>query len=584
MDNAVIGQIFRETGWLFELRDGASDASRSYERARQVMLNTTQHLGAEENWPPSVQDLPPNIREDLVALIHDGHSPTHEEARNSVNPGLFELLQLPDFSATRVRLLRDKLGIESIEDLENACHQGKVSELAEYDESTQTRMLDGITFWRSTADRHHLHIAWVKANPILEELRNLPDVIRCSASGCLRRWTETVPGISLLVSTMNTAAVLDYFGSRKDVMSVTARDETTISVVLSGGLRATLRVVSDRMFPFSLAKFTGNDAHYEALCQRAKDRGLHLNEFGLYRSTEATSDPKLRVNCLGEEDLYQKLDLDFIPPELREDQGEFAAAEEHRIPPLVEWTALRGSLHNHSDWSDGRQTLKEMASNAYDMGCSYWAVTDHSVTCFSGKGIDAKKLIAQINEIELVNQLYQDAERPFRLLSGIEMDIKAGGQLDFEDGILAQLDVVVASVHQSLGASEAEMTRRFIRAAENRQVHMLGHLSGRLLLQRDAAKVNHEAVIDACAETGTWIELNASPWRLDMDWRHWHYAREKGVKCVVNANAHRAEHGQYLLFGAHLARKGWLTKYDIVNTLPLKQLRAALLEKRTVRR
>lgn len=581
MDNAAIGQTFREIGWMLELRDGASEDSRSYERARQVLLKTTRHLADESQWPESVLGLPPGIRADLGALIADGESPRHNELRSSIAPGLFELLQLPDFSANRVRLLRDKLGIESVEDLENACHEHKIRGLAEYDESTETRMLDGITFWRSNADRHHLHIAWVKANPILEELRNLPGVIRCSAAGSLRRWKETVPGISLLVSTMDSAAVLEHFVSRRDVMKVTERDETTAHVVLSGGLRATLRVVSDRMFPFALAKYTGSEEHYQALRERAQERGMYLNEFGLSRSQSETDDPALRVRCHGEEDLYQRLDLDFIPPELRENNGEFEAAEGHHLPPLVEWTALRGSLHNHSDWSDGRQSLEEMASNAYDMGCSYWAVTDHSRTCFSGKGMDARHVIAQINEVELVNQLYQDAERPFRLLSGIEVDIKAGGVLDFDDEILAQLDVVVASVHQSLSASEAEMTKRFIRAAENGQVHMLGHLSGRLLLQREACKVNHEAVIDACAETGTWIELNASPWRLDMDWRHWRYAAEKGVKCVVNANAHRAEHGQYLLFGAHLARKGWLTKFDVVNTLPLKQLRNALLEKRT---
>ncbi|MGB0579105.1 MAG: PHP domain-containing protein, partial [Limisphaerales bacterium] len=562
MDNPAVAQIFRETGWMLELRDGASDNSRAYERARQVLLNTSEHLADEAKWPESVRGLSDEIREDLRLLIKEGRSTTHDELRAAHPPGLFELLQLPDFNAPRVHRLRDKLGIESVEDLENACHEGKIRELAEYDESTENRMLDGITFWRSNADRHHLHIAWVKANPILAEFRNLPGVIRCSATGCLRRWTETVPGISILVSAMDTAAVLDYFATRKDVMKVTSRDETTVNVVLRGGLRATLRVVSDRMFPFALAKFTGSQEHYDSLCRRALARGMRLNEFGLYRSVEETSDPKLRVNCLGEEDLYQKLGLDFIPPELRENEGEFEAAAEHHLPPLVEWTGLRGSLHNHSNWSDGRQTLEEMASNAYDMGCSYWAVTDHSVNCFSGKGIDVKKVIAQINDIELVNQRYQDAERPFRLLSGIEVDIKAGGVLDFENEILAQLDVVVASVHQSLGASEIEMTRRFIAAAENRQVQILGHLSGRLLLQREACKVDHKAVIDACAATGTWIELNASPWRLDMDWRHWRYAREQGVKCVVNANAHRAEHGQYLRFGAHLARKGWLTKYD----------------------
>ncbi len=582
MDNSQIGKLILETGRLLELRDGASGDSRAYQRLGGEITGLPRQLAwmPREKWPEAIADNPEAVVDSLCILLEQGSLPMLLDLRSSLPPGLVEMLELPGFSPVRIRVLREKLDIESVEDLEGACHGEKVRELSEFDERSEAEMLDAITFWRSNKDRHQIHIAWSKANPMLERLRNLPGVIRCDVTGALRRWTETVPGISFLVSAVDTGAVLEHFVAQDEVAEVTERQDTSVTVVLKGGLRSTLRVVSDRMYPFALTKYTGNGSHFEALCESARERGFELNEYGMTRTELDAGDPKARVRCHGEEDIYNLLDLQFIPPEMRENEGEFDAAAKNQIPPLVEWTALRGSLHNHSNWSDGRQSLKEMASDAYDLGCSYWAVTDHSRSCFAGKGLDEKRLIAQINEVELVNQLYQDADRPFRLLSGTEMDVKSGGKMDFDDEILAQLDVVVASIHQALSGSEAEMTRRLVAAAESRYVHMIGHMTGRLLLQRDGYKVNQKAVIDACAETGTWIELNASPWRFDMDWRLWRYAREKGVKCAVNTNSHRAEHGQYLRFGAHVARKGWLTKYDIVNTLPLKQLRDTLLTNR----
>jgi DNA polymerase (family X) len=582
MDNTRIGHIISETGRLLELRDGPTAESGAFNRGGTDIRRLPRPLAwsPPETWPEPIRQLAAPVRESVVILLEAGTLPIYEELRSSLAPGIVELLELPGFSAARVRLLRNRLGVESVEDLENVCQSNQVAALSEFDEASQAQMLEAVGFWRSNKDLHHLHTGWVTANPMLERIRNQPGIIRCSVTGCLRRWTETVPGISFLVSATDTATVMEFFVSQPEVGKVTDRESTTVSVILKGGLRATLRVVSDRMFPFALARYTGNSAHYQALSARARDRGLELDEYGLRRADGNSDDPATRIRCHGEEDIYYALDLDFIPPELREDTGEFAAAEKHELPPLLEWTALRGSLHNHSAWSDGRQTLEDMAADAYEMGFSYWAVTDHSVSDFVGKGLKEKQVIAQINEIELVNQQYQDAERPFRLLSGLEVDIKTGGRLDFEDGILAQLDVVVASIHQGLSGNEAEMTRRLIAAAENRNVQIIGHLTGRMLLQRDGYRVNQRAVIDACAETGTWIELNASPWRLDMDWRLWRYAKEKGAKCVINTNSHRAEHGQYLRFGAHIARKGWLTKHDVVNTLPLKHLRDALLEKR----
>jgi len=301
---------------------------------------------------------------------------------------------------------------------------------------------------------------------------------------------------------------------------------------------------------------------------------LRLNEYGLFKSKEETRDPKLLVACKTEEEIFAKLDLTFVPPELREDHGEFAAAEKNDLPKLIEWSDLKGALHNHSNWSDGHNTLEEIADYMEDLGLEYWAVTDHSKASFQANGLDVKRLQQQIQEIKNLNERLAGEGRSFRLLTGTEVDILKD-RLDFDDDVLAELEVVVASLHVP-SSSEAENTKRLIRAAENPHVHILGHLTGRLLLEREAYPVNVHAVIDACAATGTWLELNCNPYRLDLDWRHWPYAKSREVKCVINPDAHRNRHAGFLRLGAGVARKGWLTGDDIINARPLKILKKLL--------
>ncbi|HSU52478.1 MAG TPA: DNA polymerase/3'-5' exonuclease PolX, partial [Candidatus Dormibacteraeota bacterium] len=344
-----------------------------------------------------------------------------------------------------------------------------------------------------------------------------------------------------------------------------------------------LRVVSDAEFPFALMYFTGSKEHNIVMRQRAIERGLRLNEYGLFRSQTETRDPNLLEACRTEEEVFEKLGLSFVPPEMREDLGEFAPAEKGPLPRLIEWTDLKGSLHNHSTWSDGRQTPKDIAKAMQELGLAYWGVTDHSKSSVQANGLDEKRLREELKEIREINQQLESEGTNFRLLSGMEVDILKDGQLDLPDEVLAELDVVIASIHQSFSQTEAEATQRLVAAAQNRYVHILGHLTGRLLLEREGYKVDQRAVIDCCAATGTWIELNASPSRFDMDWRLWPYAKSKGVKCVINCDAHRFEHAGYLRLGAGIARKGWLTKEDVMNTLPLDKLREELGKKRARR-
>jgi DNA polymerase (family 10) len=289
------------------------------------------------------------------------------------------------------------------------------------------------------------------------------------------------------------------------------------------------------------------------------------------------------VDCKTEEEIFQELGLAYIPPELREDHGEFAAAEKNEIPRLIEWTDLQGSLHNHSNWSDGRESLEDIAKFMEELGLGYWAVTDHSKSSFQANGLDATRLRKQIAEVRDINEKLKNSGSDFRLLTGTEVDILKD-KLDFEEDLLSELDVVVASLHAGFSQSEADNTKRILMAVENPCVHMLGHMTGRLLLEREAYKVNQHAIIDACAETGTWIELNANPYRFDMDWRLWPYAKSKGVKCVINCDAHSFQHAGFLRLGAGMARKGWLEKKDVINTLPLPKLMKELGLKRQRKR
>lgn len=581
MDKDQVAEVLAQIGVLLELKGENPFKTRAYANAARTLESLTEPLErlVAEQRLASIKGIGDALQEKIATLVTTGRLPYYEELKASLPPGLVDMLQIPGLGPKKVKALHDKLGIETIEALEAACQAGRVAELDGFGEKSQTKIIEGIQFRRQYASRHRLDDALVAAEPLLDALRSHPDVIRCSPAGSVRRSKEVIGDIDFLVSSRAPAAVIDFFTTQPGILSVSAKGETKASVILAGGIQADLRVVSDEEYPFALAYFTGSKEHNIVMRSRAIQRGLRLNEYGLFRSAEETRDPALRVPCQTEEEIFAALGLAPIPPELREDKGEFDAAEQGKLPRLLEWTELKGSLHNHSNWSDGRNPLEEIARHMRDLGLAYWAITDHSKASFQANGLDAKRLKQQLAAIREVNDAVAADGGDFRLLSGIEVDVLRDG-LDFPDDVLADLEVVVASLHVP-ASDEAENTKRLIRAAENPCVHMLGHPSGRLLLEREAYKINLTAVIDACAATGTWIELNASPYRFDLDWRLWQYAREKGVKCVINCDAHRHEHAGHLRLGAGIARKGWLTRADVINTLPLPQLRRALSAKRT---
>jgi len=582
MDKEQVAEILVAIGTLLELKGENPFKTRAYLNAARTIEGLSEPLPklVAEKRLGEIKGIGAALEEKITALVTTGKLAYYDELKASIPAGLVAMLDIPGLGPKKIQALNQKLGVDSVEKLEQACQAGKIAQLDGFGEKTQANFLEGIERRRRYASKHLLSDAMRVAEPMLDSLRQHPDVIRCSVAGSLRRWKEVIGDIDFLASSKEPAAVIDYFTSQPGILDVTAKGDTKASVILEGGIQSDLRVVSDKEFPFALAYFTGSKEHNIVMRQRAIGRGLRLNEYGLFKSKEETRDPKLLVPCEDEAEIFEKLGLPHIPPELREDHGEFAAAEGGKLPRLIEWTDLKGSLHNHSTWSDGHNQPEEIAKYMDDLGLEYWAITDHSKSSFQAHGLDAARVRQQIKEIKQINQRLADEGSEFRLLTGTEVDILREGKLDFDDDLLAELDVVVASLHVA-GSSESDNTQRLIRAAENRCVHILGHLTGRLLLEREPSKVNQEAVIDACAETGTWIELNCNPHRLDLDWRLWPYAKSKGVKCVVNPDAHRFEHTGFLRLGVGVARKGWLEKNDVINTLPLDQLRKELQKKRS---
>jgi DNA polymerase (family 10) len=583
MDKDRVAEVLIEIGVLLELKGENPFKTRAYANAARTLEQLSEPLDKliSEERLAEIKGVGSALQQKITELVTTGRLAYYEELKASLPAGLLQLLDIPGLGPKKVKALYEKLKVASMEQLEAACKEGKVAALDGFGEKTQAKILEGIDFRCKYATRHHLYKALSLSEPILEDLRNHPDVIRCSPAGSVRRNKEVIGDVDFLVSSKKPLDIIEFFTKLPGIICVNAKGDTKASVVLEGGVQADLRVVSDTEFPFALAYFTGSKEHNIVMRQRAIHRGLRLNEYGLFRSTEETRDPALRVNCATEDEIFEQLGLAYIPPELREDQGEFEASEKGTLPRLAEWTDLRGSLHNHTNWSDGRGTLDEVANAMNELGLAYWAITDHSKSSIQASGLQPTRVREQIAAIRAVNDRLAGEGAEFRLLTGSEVDILAEGKLDFEDDLLAELDVVVASIHHGFTNNEAEMTRRLIKAAENPFVHMLGHLTGRLLLEREGYKVNQHAVIDACAANGTWIELNASPYRFDMDWRLWKYAKSKGVKCVINCDAHRNEHADFLRLGAGIARKGWLTKNDIINTLPLEGLRKALEQKRS---
>ncbi|MEM1058111.1 MAG: DNA polymerase/3'-5' exonuclease PolX [Verrucomicrobiota bacterium] len=580
MDKGAIAEILEEIGELLELKGENVFKTRAYANAARALDTLDRDLGEviAAGELGKIKGIGKALCEKITTLHETGQLPYYEELRASFPEGLLELKEIPGLGPKKIVAVNKELGVESVDALEQACRDGKVAGLDGFGKKSQESILEGIAQHRQYSQLHRRSDILPVAEELRELLRSHPDVSRCEVGGSLRRGKEISKDIDLLVSSKRPRDVMDAFCGAPGVERVVGQGETKSSVVLEGGLACDLRVVDDKQFASALHHFTGSKEHNVAMRQRAIAQGKKLSEWGLFAVTKSKKgeEEETLIPVRTEAELFHELGLAYIPPELRENLGEIEAAEDGKLPKLVDWTNLRGCFHFHTTASDGKNTLEEMCEAAADLGLEYIGVADHSKASFQANGLDEERLQKQINDVQALNKKLKG----FTLFSGSEVDILPDGKLDFADETLARLDFAVASVHSVLNQPETEATKRVIRALENPYVTMLGHATGRLLLAREPTKLNLDKVIDAAAETGTWIELNANGYRLDMDWRWWHQARDKGVKCVINPDAHRTDGFGCLPLGVTIARKGWLRKEDVVNTQPAAKMKKLLAAKR----
>ncbi len=588
MTKTEIADVLTEIGTLLELRAENPFKVRAYTagaRAIEGLENEEFEKLVSEGSLRSVKGIGAALSAKIAELHATGRLEFLDKLKASIEPGLVEMLRIPGLGPKKIIALRRDLAVTSVAELEKACKDGRVAVLDGFGEKTQEKILTGIRNREAYSRRHLWWQAMQVAEPIVAGLRALPQVGQAEIAGSLRRGLETIGDLDFIVAADETAPVADWFAGRPGVQEVTAKGGTKASVRFDGGLQADLRVVPAHQFAFALHHFTGSKDHNVQMRQRALDQGMSLSEWGLVKSAgEGTAREKAErkegMPAADEKAIFRLLGLAYIPPELREGMGEIEAAERGEIPRLVELADLRGVFHNHTTASDGSNTLREMTAAAEALGWEYLGIADHSKSSRQANGLTEERLLGQLKEIEALN-----ASRKFktRVLAGTECDILPDGSLDFEDSLLARLDYVVVSVHSAFSQDEDVMTSRIIRALEHPRTTMLGHLSGRLLLEREAYRVDAGKVIDAAIANDVVIELNANPLRLDMDWRHWRRALGRGLKCSINPDAHNTEDLQLVRAGVNSARKGWLTRDDVVNTRPLKAIEGWLGKKRVRR-
>ncbi|HUP00933.1 MAG TPA: DNA polymerase/3'-5' exonuclease PolX [Gemmatimonadota bacterium] len=575
MRAAEVADVLEEIGRLLEFQGGNPFKARAYRNAAQT-LRTIEEPLVDVVAEGRLRELPgigPAIAQKIEQLAETGSIPLHQKLLAETPIGVLELIAVPGVGPVRARAAYDALGIASLDELEAAATSGRLTEVRGFGERTVATVLAGLARTREYSGRFLGYEARGVAELLLARLETNPAVVRAAVAGGLRRRMETVHDIDLVAAANDPTAVIDAFVSQPAVAEVTARGDTKVTVRMAAGLPADLRIVPPRAFPFALQYLTGSQAHNTRLRGIAKRKGLKLNEYGL---SPIATDGDDSLDCPDEAAVYGALGLPCIPPELREDRGEIEAAQAGRLPELIEIEDLRGVVHCHTVWSDGRGTIAEMARAAGERGYEYLVVCDHSRSAAYAGGLTAADLARQRAEIRKVNA----GDPGCTVLAGCEVDILADGSLDYPDEVLARLDCVVASLHSRLGLPREEQTARVLKALENPYLDMLGHPTGRVLLRREGADLDIERVLDAAAARGVLVEVNADPHRLDLDWR-WHRAGvERGVRFSIDPDAHGPETIDLLEGGVAVARKGGLTAGDVVNAGSLAEFEAALRRNR----
>ncbi len=572
----LIADVLKKIAILLELKGENAFKIRAYRTGSEIVETYSGDLLklALKNELENIKGIGTALAKKIHELATTGKLEYFENLKSEFPESIFDLFTISNLGPKKIKLLYDQLGIDSISKLKQSCESGHVEGIPGFGNKSVSKILDSISFHEENANTFRLGDVAPIAESILEFLRSHPDTDQASIAGSYRRGKEILHDLDFIVSTRSPESIIHSFINMDTVAETISHGSTKSSIRLDNGLQCDLRAVSNAEYPFTLNYFTGSKAHNIQVRALALKKGYKLNEYGLIPKTDKKSYSTISESIHTESDLYQALGLKMIHPCLRENSGELEAAENNKLPELVTLENLRGTFHNHTTASDGKNTLEEMASAAKDLGMQYLGISDHSKSSVQANGLSTEQLLSQIKEIQSLND---SSSNDFRIFSGIECDILKDGTLDYEDEILSKLDYCIASIHSSFSLPEKEMTSRIIKAIENPNVTMIGHLTGRLLLIRKPYAVDVSKIIDACASNHTHIEINANPHRLDMDWRWWRQAKDKGVKCSINPDAHRIEHFQFLHFGIKIAQKGWLGPNDVINCLPLNEIESALI-------
>ena len=599
MGNEQVAELFRSTSDLLQILGESRFVVLAYQNAARTIEGLEEDINAVAS-AGALQDLPKvgkAIAEKIDTLLETGSLPYYDEIAAQVPEGVVAMMQVPDVGPKTVQRLWRELDVTSVEALEKAAQEGKLRGLKGFGAKTEERILKSIELLsRSSDDRTPIGRSRPLALKLVQELREFSEAgrfERVAIVGSLRRWRETTGEIRLLAVSSAPEQALDQFRSLPRVAEIVENGAGAATVSLVDGLQATLRLVDGDHWGAALCHATGNQAHIAALSEHALERGWRLDESGL------TALPGTRKSGNGlpkkpglngenryfdsEESLYEFIGLQWVPPELREDARVVDAALRHEIPRLISAGEILGELHGHTTWSDGKSSVAEMAEAARSKGYSFWAVTDHSIGLGVTRGVDAEALLNQRREIDATNEHYAAMGIDFRLIQGTEVEVLGDGELGLPDDVLASLDVVVASIHSGLRQDRQRITERCLKAIHNPYVDILGHPTGRILGRRPPSDIDLEQVMRACADTGTAIEINANPERLDLSAEHARQAVDLGCTIVINSDAHSVSQLDLMPYGIHTARRAWLGSEDVLNAKPLDDLLALLRRNRTGR-
>ncbi len=565
MDKKDVAKVLEEIGLLLELKGENIFKIRAYQNGARTIesLETDIHELVAKDELKNLKGIGKAIEEKVTELVTTGELPYYESLKKEFPEGLFDLFRIQGLGPKKVKILYEELGIETTGELEYACLENRLLDLKGFGKKSQEKILQGIGNLKKYQGQHLISTGLMIYEEILEYLQGDERILRLEAGGSLRRKKEIIKDVDILaaVEEEHREEIAEKFLKFPRVEQIIGKGSTKISVGLDAGINVDLRMVSEEEFPFALHHFTGSKEHNTAMRQRAKERNYKMNEYGIFKGEE-------RLPAKDEKQVFGLLGLPYIAPEMREDLGEIEAAENKELPKLIEGKSISGLLHIHSHYSDGVNSIKEIAEEGIKRKYSYIGISDHSKSAFYAKGLQEERIRKQHEEIENL----QEKMEQIRILKGIESDILSDGSLDYEDSVLDSFDYVIASVHGNMKMPKEEMTKRLIRAIEHPQTKILGHWTGRLLLSREGYEFDEAEVFKALKEQRVALEINSNPHRLDLDWRKCRRAKEYGILMTIDPDAHRLSGFDHVVLGVGVARKGWLEEKDVLNTMGYKEL------------